>query len=92
MKVILKPTFQRDSDKIKNQELLHVLRERLIQLNKATHFSEVDGLKKMRSYVRAYRITVKTSKHSYRIGAIIRGDTIWLVRFLPRKIIYKKFP
>jgi hypothetical protein len=37
-------------------------------------------------------VKVETPKRKYRIGAIIRNETIWLVRFLPRKKIYKEFP
>ncbi len=92
MKVIAKGSFDRDIDKLRNRDLKNALEGKINQLLDAKDVSHVTGLKILRGYDRHCRIIVTTTKLSYRIGAILRGDTIWLVRFLPRKIIYKKFP
>ncbi len=70
----------------------HTLDDKLIQIEQAKDASQITGLKLLRGYTHHYRIKVATSKYSYRIGVIIRGSTIWLIRFLPRKKVYRKFP
>ena len=72
--------------------LLIALREKIEQLEKAPDISHITGLKLLRSYKTHYRIKVITDGSSYRIGAVIRGNTIWLVHFLSRKKIYQRFP
>ena len=92
MKIIFKPKFRRDTDKITNLELLLALQEKIKQISKAEDIANITGLKLLRGYTHHYRIIVKNPKDSYRIGAVIRGEKIWLIRFLPRKTVYKKFP
>lgn len=92
MIIVVKGSFDRDTNKIRSKELRLALDEKITQLVTAKDSSHITGLKLLRNYTHHYRIQVKTPKHSYRIGAIIRGQKIWLVRFLPRKIVYKQFP
>jgi len=92
MNLLFKPKFRRDVEKVNNRALLIALQEKLQQIRNASTPSQITGLKLLRSYRSHYRILVKTEKHSYRIGAVIRNDTIWLVRFLSRKTIYLEFP
>ena len=92
MRIVVKRSFDRDTDKVKNKDLRVVLDEKLEQIEKAKDVSRITGVKLLRGYTHHFRILVKTEDMSYRIGAIIRNETIWLVRFLPRKIVYKKFP
>ena len=92
MKIVVKPAFYRDISKIRNKELRTSLDEKISQIEKADGISQITGLKLLRTFKVHYRIKVETSKHRYRIGAIIRNETIWLARFLPRKKIYRQFP
>jgi hypothetical protein len=92
MKVIVKGSFYRDTDKTKSKELRHSLDIKITQIEHAKNIFHITGVKLLRGYSHHYRIIVKSLNHSYRIGAIIRGETIWLVRFLPRRIIYQSFP
>lgn len=92
MKVIVKKSFDRDIDRVKDKELRIALDEKLGQIEQAKSIENITGLKLLRGYSHHYRIQVKTKDMSYRIGAVIRKEIIWLVRFLPRKIVYKKFP
>ena len=92
MKIIIKPAFNRDTNPIHDKLLLKALDDKLDQLEHAKTVDNIIGLKKLEGYEKHYRIYVVTKKKFYRIGAIIRGNTIWLVRFLPRKTIYKEFP
>lgn len=92
MKITVKPRFVRDVNRVRSRLLRAALDEKLDQILAAKTISQITGLKKLRGYTHHFRIYVKTEKLSYRIGAIIRGEMVWLVRFLPRKSIYKKFP
>lgn len=92
MKLVIKPAFKRDRHKIGDTALLEALATKLELMEKAPTIEHITGLKSMAGFTTLYRIYVKTAKHSYRIGAIIRGNTIWLIRFLPRNKIYKQFP
>lgn len=92
MKVTVKPSFGRDVDRVNSRELRLTLDDKIEQILAAKTSDQITGLKQLRGYTHHYRIYVKTEKLSYRIGAIIRGDMVWLVRFLPRRIVYKKFP
>ena len=92
MKIIVKKTFERDINRAKDKELRFALNDKITQIERAKNITQVTGLKLLRGYTHHYRIIVKAGELSFRIGAIIRGETIWLVRFLPRKIVYKRFP
>ncbi len=92
MIIIPKGTFDRDADKVRNKELRIALDNKIEQIQKAKTLSNITGVILLEGYSHHYRIIVRSKKHSYRIGAIVRGETIWLVRFLPRRIIYKSFP
>ena len=92
MKVFANGSFDRDIDKIRNKELQHALDDKILQLEKAKDVSQVTGLKLLKGYTHHFRIKIETTKHKYRIGVIIRGNKIWLIRFLPRKSVYRKFP
>lgn len=92
MNLVVKPAFRRDRNKITNVPLLDELANKLEQIENATSPENITGLKLLEGYSTHCRIYVKTERQSYRIGAIIRGNTIWLVRFLPRKKIYQQFP
>jgi mRNA interferase RelE/StbE len=92
MDILFKPCFRRDADKLNDRELLIALKNKLEQIKKASTTENITGLKLLRGYSNHFRIIVRSHKDSYRMGVIIRKNKIWLVRFLPRKIIYKKFP
>ena len=92
MNVIVKGSFDRDADSIRGKELRIALDSKLQQIEKARDISQITGLKLLRNYSHHFRIVVKAGKFSYRIGAIIRNEKVWVIRFLPRKKIYQKFP
>ncbi len=92
MRILVKPAFDRDIDKVKNKLLLQELDKKILQIEKADSIENITGLKLLRTYKVHYRIKVETTRQKFRIGAIIRGNAVWLVRFLPRKKIYELFP
>jgi hypothetical protein len=77
---------------VRGKEIRHALDNKNSQIEKAENITHITGVILLEGYSHHYRIIVKSKNYSYRIGAIIRGETIWVVRFLPRKIVYKKFP
>lgn len=92
MIVLTKGSFDRDVSAVSNAALLEALKEKITQMETAADISRITGLRLLRGYQTHYRIKVITGKSSYRIGAIIRGNTILLVRFLSRKKVYREFP
>ncbi|MFN6088122.1 MAG: hypothetical protein ACK47E_05190 [Cyclobacteriaceae bacterium] len=92
MNVFFNGTFHRDAADVSNVALLVALREKIEELEKAPDLRHITGLKLLRGYKTHYRIKVVIPGASYRMGVIIRGNTIWLVRFLSRKKIYQQFP
>ena len=92
MNVFTKGSFDHDVASISDGVLLVALKSKISQLELAPEKSHITGLKLLRGYNTHYRIKVITVSASFRIGTIIRGNSIWLVRFLPRKKIYKHFP
>jgi len=92
VKVYTKGSFHRDVAGISDVVLLRALKEKIDQIKSASGVAHITGLKLLKGYRVHYRIYVRTDSASFRIGAVIRGNTIWLVRFLPRRTIYQKFP
>ncbi len=92
MKIIVKGVFDRDVDKVRTKEIRFALDNKISQIEKAKNISQITGIILLRGYSHHYRIIVKSKSYSYRVGAIVRGETIWLVRFLPKKVVYKRFP
>ncbi len=92
MQVIIRGSFKKDVSRVSHYSLVIALKEKIKQIETVPRPGHITGLKLLRGYSSYYRILVKTEKHSYRIGAIMRGRTIWLIRFLSRKMIYKEFP
>jgi mRNA interferase RelE/StbE len=92
MNVFVKGSFKKDLSRVSHYDLILELNEKIRQIEAAPNKAHITGLKLLRGYSNHYRIQVKTERQSYRIGAVIRGDVIWLVRFLARKKIYLEFP
>ncbi|MCW5910856.1 MAG: hypothetical protein KIT62_07270 [Cyclobacteriaceae bacterium] len=92
MNVFTKGTFNRDVASLSDVVLLETLQEKIKELITAPNISHVTGVKLLKGYQTHYRIKVITERSSFRIGAVIRGNTVWLVRFLPRRKIYLHFP
>ena len=69
-----------------SEEILHAIKN----VKKASDATQIPNLIKLRKYKIHYRI--KVADH-YRVGIIIRGNTVQFSRFGHRNIFYKKlFP
>jgi hypothetical protein len=92
LRIYVKGSFKRDTGHVHDAALLFALKEKIVQIETARNIQHITGLKLLQGYRTHYRIQVRTEKESFRIGAIIRGTSVWLVRFLSRKKIYGQFP
>jgi mRNA-degrading endonuclease RelE of RelBE toxin-antitoxin system len=94
MELAFKKSFLDDLKKLKKNERLYRFIIRKIQhIKSAKTLSDIDNIEKLEKYVVHYRIKIKLSeKESYRLGLIIRGKKVWLIRCEKRDKFYKKFP
>lgn len=88
MTVDYRESFLRDIKKLKDKAQAERLKEIIAEIKAAQNTSEIKNFRKIEGFPHHYRI--KTG--DYRIGVILSGDTIVLVRFLNRKEIYRYFP
>ncbi len=88
MEVKIDRSFQKDSRKIKDKELLSTIADIITSVIDAENINQIKNLKRLRSSAGEYRI--KTG--NYRLGIKISGNTVIFIRCLHRKDIYKYFP
>lgn len=88
MIVLIDKSFEKDVERIKSKPILEKIANSIINAQSAVRLDEINGLKKLKSYKKEYRLRIG----DYRLGLIIEGDTIEFIRCLNRKDIYKYFP
>mgnify|MGYP002405678801 FL=1 len=88
MELKYKGTFRRDF-KTSNRIIVIAVHEAVMKIKQAKKISDIQNLIKLKKYKVHYRIRITDD---YRIGVIIRGNTVWLARFGHRSNFYKKFP
>lgn len=88
MIVQFKDSFARDLRKIKDQAGLQRVKETIEHIEQARTLKEIGDLKKLKAGHNYYRIRIG----EYRIGAIVKGAEVTLVRCLNRREIYRYFP
>lgn len=89
MELIVKGTFDRDITSYTNRHLLEMVQEAFENIKNAKSISQIQNLVKLREYKIFYRIQIA---NDYRMGIIIRKNTVWAIRFGHRNTIYKYFP
>jgi len=88
VKVEFEKTFVKDLEAVKEEGLRRRVRELILRLEGARTLREVGDVKKMHGRDPFYRIRVG----AYRLGIALEGGVVVLVRFLPRRDIYRYFP
>ena len=88
MKTSFNPNFQRDVRKTKDKALRTKLAAVIREIEAADTLADVSNIKKLTGYRNVYRVRVG----KYRVGLYCENNEVELVRFLPRKDIYHKFP
>ncbi|MBI4648713.1 MAG: hypothetical protein HY738_19540 [Bacteroidia bacterium] len=89
MELIAKGKFYRNLANLNNRKLIKAVDETLKQMQNAKDILQIPNLVKMKKFEVHYRIKVAKD---YRIGAIIRGNKVWLSCFGHRSNFYKRFP
>lgn len=88
MKYLFERKFEKDFDKIKNPDLAKAILKVINNVAKASSFSEIPNIKKLKGHRTAYRIRIG----DYRLGVFIENDTVVFAAFDHRKDIYSSFP
>jgi len=89
MELKFKGQFNRDIAG-QSRALSEEISNAVFNVKKASSPAQIFNFKKLRKYRTHYRIKISDD---YRIGVIIKGKTVWFVRFGHRNIFYKKlFP
>ena len=88
MNVEFKSSFVKDLKKIKEKQLQEHIRELIEKVESSTNITELDNTKKLSGSDVYYRIRLG----DYRVGLKIENNTVYFVRFLHRKDIYRYFP
>ncbi|MDP2338655.1 MAG: type II toxin-antitoxin system RelE/ParE family toxin [Bacteroidota bacterium] len=88
MKVLIDKSFEKDTTKLTDQKLLHSIADCIEGIQKSGKLSDIPNCKKLKGSKNAYRIRIG----DYRIGFIFEKQTIELIRFLHRSLIYNFFP
>lgn len=88
MNLTIDKSFEKDTDRIKNKTLLRKIADCIEEIQKADHIQDIKNIKKLKGGSTYYRIRIG----DYRIGTIVKSNTITFIRFLHRKEVYKYFP
>jgi len=88
MKIEVLNSFIRDLKKVKDKNIKLKIKDIIDDIESSTKLQDIQNLKKMSGYNDYYRIRIK----DYRIGLYFNEETLYLVRILHRKEIYKFFP
>lgn len=88
MKLEFRNSFLDDLKRIQDRAILRRVTSLIETLEQADTLSEVAHLKKLKGCDNHYRVRIG----DYRLGFSVINDTLCLVRFLPRKDMYRYFP
>ncbi len=88
MIVLIDKSLEKDVKKNSDTNLNKQLYKVILEIQKATNISELHNLKKLQGTKNYYRIRIG----DYRLGLIINGNKVELIRLLHRKEIYRFFP
>jgi len=88
MKLLFERKFLKEVSNLNNKKLQYSIEEIISEAERAKSFGEINNVKKLKGFQNAYRIRIG----EYRIGVILKDETLIFVRFMHRKDIYKYFP
>jgi mRNA interferase RelE/StbE len=88
MNVSIDKSFEKDTNKINNKELLSKIVDCIENVKNGSTIHSIKNLKKLKGSNHYYRIKIG----DYRVGIFIEKETVEFIRFLHRKDVYKYFP
>lgn len=81
----IKKSFSKDIDKIRDKKILASILEIIDQIEGSSSMKENKNLKKIEGSKNHYRIRIG----DYRFGLYLENETVFIVRVLHRKEIYR---
>jgi mRNA interferase RelE/StbE len=88
VKVIFRRSFAKDLKKIRQKTLRQAIQAVIEQLEQSPSLADIPNVKPLASEGAYYRIRMG----DYRLGFLLEGDTVIVIRFLHRRDIYRYFP
>ena len=88
MIVKIDKSLQKDLKKINDQSVKSTLANTILNIQNVLKPTDIQNIKKLKGTKNFYRVRLG----NYRLGMIIEGEEVILVRLLHRKDIYKFFP
>lgn len=90
MKTEFKDSFLKDIRAVKDKKLRSRLEQFILAVEKTDNLSQISNLKKLKGQKNNFYYRSRIG--NYRVGLIIKNDTVIFIRFLNRKEIYRYFP
>lgn len=90
MKTEFKNSFLKDIRTIKDKDLRYRLEQFIVAVETIDNPIDIPNLKKIKGQKSNFYYRSRIG--NYRVGLIIKQDTVVFVRFLSRKEIYRYFP
>ncbi|GAB4555098.1 MAG: type II toxin-antitoxin system toxin RelE3 [Pleurocapsa sp.] len=90
MKTEFKDSFLKDIRAVKDKKLLLRLEQFILIVENVDDLSQLPNFKKLKG--QKNKVYYRSRIGNYRLGLIIKQDTVIFVRFLNRKDIYRYFP
>jgi len=88
LKVEFRKRFLKDLEVVAHKNLRRRIKQTIERVEQARSLHDVQCIKKLRGGEGYYRIRLG----DYRLGLVLRADTVIFVRFLHRKDVYRYFP
>jgi mRNA interferase RelE/StbE len=88
LKVEFKRSFIKDLRRVRDKTLKARVKATIELVEQVQNLQEIENVKRLRSDDQHYRIRIG----DYRLGLLLKGDTVIFVRFLHRKDVYRYFP
>ena len=88
MKVEFRSSFARDLKRIRDQSVKRRIKATMEQIEEVDTLRKVSGVRKLSISGNYYRIRIG----DYRLGLLLKEDTVVFIRCLPRRDIYHYFP
>ncbi len=88
MKTSFRETFTKDLRQLRQPEVRARVKQVIEAIERAADLTEIPQLRKLQGAGASYRIRIG----DYRLGLVVEGDQVKLVRILHRREIYRYFP
>jgi mRNA interferase RelE/StbE len=90
VKTEFKDSFLKDIRSIKDKKLLSRLEQFILAVESVDNLSQIPNLKKLKG--QKNKVYYRSRMGNYRVGLVIKQDTVVFLCFLDRKEIYRYFP